>query len=182
MLNGLVAWWARNPVAGNLLMVFAVVAGIFSFFKLGRAEDPSFSIKVMTLTAAWPGATAQEMQDLVAEPLEKRLQELRWYEKAETFTRQGLMFTTLTLKDLNGYTIGAEIPVSAAATLGVNYTPVKYKGTNGTTLTLGKAALVGRYALSKNTFLYTGISTSTGDLKDYVAEKTVTQLGMRTAF
>lgn len=90
--------------------------------------------------------------------------------------------TTLTLKDLNGYTIGAEIPVSAAATLGVNYTPVKYKGTNGTTLTLGKAALVGRYALSKNTFLYTGISTSTGDLKDYVAEKTVTQLGMRTAF
>lgn len=36
--------------------------------------------------------------------------------------------TTLTLKDLNGYTIGAEIPVSAAATLGVNYTPVKYKG------------------------------------------------------
>ncbi len=86
--------------AVTLFLIFAVaVAGIFSFFKLGRAEDPSFSIKVMTLTAAWPGATAQEMQDLVAEPLEKRLQELRWYEKAETFTRQGLMFTTLTLKD-----------------------------------------------------------------------------------
>ena len=42
----------------------------------GRAEDPTFTIKVLTVTAAWPGATAQEMQDLVADPLEKRMQEL----------------------------------------------------------------------------------------------------------
>ena len=38
----------------------------------------------------WPGATAQEMQDLVAEPLEKRMQELRWYDRVETFTRPGV--------------------------------------------------------------------------------------------
>ncbi|HWU81473.1 MAG TPA: efflux RND transporter permease subunit, partial [Caulobacter sp.] len=48
---------------------------------------------------AWPGATAQEMQDQVAEPLEKRMQELKWYDRSETFTRPGLAFTTLTLKD-----------------------------------------------------------------------------------
>ncbi len=65
------------------------------FCKLGRAEDPAFTIKVLTVTAAWPGATAQEMQDLVAEPLEKRLQELRWYDRVETFTRPGLAFMTL---------------------------------------------------------------------------------------
>jgi multidrug efflux pump subunit AcrB len=74
-------------------------AGAFAFMKLGRAEDPSFSIKVMTIVSAWPGATAQEMQDQVAEPLEKRLQELKWYDRTETFTRPGLAFTTLTLKD-----------------------------------------------------------------------------------
>jgi multidrug efflux pump subunit AcrB len=39
------------------------------------------------------------MQDQVAEPLEKRLQELKWYDRSETFTRPGLAFTTLTLKD-----------------------------------------------------------------------------------
>ncbi len=49
----------------------------------------------MTVVTAWPGATAQEMQDQVAEPLEKRMQELRWYDRTETFTRPGLAFTTL---------------------------------------------------------------------------------------
>jgi len=80
-------------------LVAIIVAGTFAFLKLGRAEDPSFTIKVLTVVTAWPGATAQEMQDQVAEPLEKRLQELRWYDRSETFTRPGLAFTTLTLKD-----------------------------------------------------------------------------------
>jgi multidrug efflux pump subunit AcrB len=91
---------AVREQAVTLFLICAVaVAGTYSFFRLGRAEDPSFTIKVMTLAAAWPGATAQQMQELVAEPLEKRLQELQWYDRAETFTRPGLMFTTLTLKD-----------------------------------------------------------------------------------
>jgi multidrug efflux pump subunit AcrB len=81
------------------LIVAITFAGAFAFMKLGRAEDPSFSIKVMTIVTAWPGATALEMQDQVAEPLEKRMQELKWYDRSETFTRPGLAFTTLTLKD-----------------------------------------------------------------------------------
>jgi len=51
------------------LLIAIVAAGIFAFLKLGRAEDPTFTIKVFTVAAVWPGATAQEMQDLVAEPL-----------------------------------------------------------------------------------------------------------------
>jgi len=53
----------------------------------------------MTVVTAWPGATAQEMQDQVAERLEKRLQELRWYDRSETFTRPGLAFTLVQLRD-----------------------------------------------------------------------------------
>ena len=84
----------------TLFLIIAItIAGIFAFLKLGRAEDPSFTIKVMTVVSAWPGATAQEMQDQVAEPLEKRLQELKWYDRSETFTRPGLAFTTVTLRD-----------------------------------------------------------------------------------
>ncbi|MDF2459474.1 MAG: acrB [Nitrospira sp.] len=66
---------------------------------LGRAEDPSFTIKQMTVVTAWPGATAKEMEELVAERLEKRMQELRWYDRTETFTRPGLAFTTVVLRD-----------------------------------------------------------------------------------
>jgi multidrug efflux pump subunit AcrB len=94
--------------AVTLFLILAVaIAGAYAFFKLGRAEDPSFTIKVLTVTTAWPGATAQEMQDLVAEPLEKRLQELRWYDRVETIARPGLAFMTLTLKDK---TPPAEVP------------------------------------------------------------------------
>ena len=81
------------------LVILITVAGILSFFELGRAEDPPFTVKQMTIISAWPGATAQEMQDQVAEPLEKRMQELRWYDRSETYTRPGLAFTTLSLQD-----------------------------------------------------------------------------------
>lgn len=84
----------------TLFLIIAIVTtGLFAFLKLGRAEDPSFTVKVMTFYTVWPGATAQEMQDQVAEPLEKRMQELKWYERSETFTRPGLAFTTVTLLD-----------------------------------------------------------------------------------
>src|SRR5207247_9309104 len=66
---------------------------------LGRAEDPSFTIKTLTVTTVWPGATARQMQDLVAEPLEKRMQELRWYDRVETFTRPGIAVMMVTLSE-----------------------------------------------------------------------------------
>lgn len=89
----------RERAITLFLILLISLGGVMSFFKLGRAEDPAFTIKVMTIITAWPGATAQEMQDQVAEKIEKRLQELRWYERAETYTRPGLAFTTLNLLD-----------------------------------------------------------------------------------
>jgi multidrug efflux pump subunit AcrB len=81
------------------LLVAISIAGVVAFLMLGRAEDPSFTIKQMTVVTAWPGATAKEMEELVAERLEKRMQELRWYDRTETFTRPGLAFTTVFLRD-----------------------------------------------------------------------------------
>ena len=89
----------RERAITLFLILLISLAGVMSFFKLGRAEDPAFTIKVMTIITAWPGATAQEMQDQVAEKIEKRMQELRWYDRTETYTRPGLAFTTLTLLD-----------------------------------------------------------------------------------
>jgi multidrug efflux pump subunit AcrB len=89
----------RERAITLFLIILIVVSGILSFFELGRAEDPPFTVKQMTVITAWPGATAQEMQDQVAEPLEKRLQELKWYDRSETYTRPGLAFTMLSLQD-----------------------------------------------------------------------------------
>lgn len=89
----------RERSVSLFLIGLISLAGLVAFFQLGRAEDPAFTVKVMTIISAWPGATAQEMQDQVAEKIEKRLQELRWYDRTETYTRPGLAFTTLTLLD-----------------------------------------------------------------------------------
>lgn len=89
----------RERAVTLFFILLLAAAGVYAFVSLGRAEDPSFTIKTMTVTTAWPGATAREMQDLVAEPLEKRIQELTWYDRVETTTRPGYAFLTVTLKD-----------------------------------------------------------------------------------
>ena len=89
----------RERAVTLFFLLLLVAAGAYAFLMLGRAEDPSFTIKTLTVTTAWPGATAREMQDLVAEPLEKRLQELTWYDRVETDTRPGYAYMTVTLKD-----------------------------------------------------------------------------------
>src|ERR671929_2450790 len=89
----------RERAVTLFFILLLAAAGAYAFLMLGRAEDPNFTIKTLTVTTAWPGATAQEMQDLVAEPLEKRMQELRWYDRVETMTRPGLALMTLQLID-----------------------------------------------------------------------------------
>ncbi|MFP3547834.1 efflux RND transporter permease subunit, partial [Rhizobium sp. SIMBA_035] len=64
----------RERAVTLFLICLISLAGLVSFFKLGRAEDPAFTVKVMTIVTAWPGATAQEMHDQVAEKIEKRMQ------------------------------------------------------------------------------------------------------------
>jgi multidrug efflux pump subunit AcrB len=89
----------RERAVTLFFILLLAAAGVYAFIMLGRAEDPNFTIKTLTVTTAWPGATAREMQDLVAEPLEKRIQELTWYDRVETTTRPGYAYMTVTLKD-----------------------------------------------------------------------------------
>ena len=89
----------KEPSVTLFLLLAAMAAGIFAFFQLGRAEDPSFTLKVLTVSAVWPGATAQEMQDQVADRLEKRLQELPYYDRIDTQTRPGLVTITILFGD-----------------------------------------------------------------------------------
>ncbi|WP_018264402.1 efflux RND transporter permease subunit [Methylosinus sp. LW4] len=92
--------WAVKRQTLTLALILAVaVAGVFSYFRLGRAEDPSFTIKVANLTAIWPGVTALEMRDQVADRLEKKLQELPYLEKIETYVKPSFLAMQVTFKD-----------------------------------------------------------------------------------
>jgi multidrug efflux pump subunit AcrB len=93
------AWGVRNGALTLFAILLLGLLGAGAYLKLGRAEDPSFTLKVMVVTAAWPGATAAEMQAQVADRIESRLQDLPHLDRVETFTRPGIATTTILLRD-----------------------------------------------------------------------------------
>src|SRR6056297_1736338 len=70
-------------------LLLAVFGGAYAFVSLGRAEDPSFTVRVLMVSAEWPGATVQAMQDQVVDRLEKRIQEVENLYRIETSVRPG---------------------------------------------------------------------------------------------
>src|SRR6201988_2033734 len=82
------------------LLIAISIAGVVAFLTLGRAEDPGFTIKQMTVVTAWPGASAKEMEEKVAKKRKKRMEELRCYDRPEPFPRPGLAFPTVVLRDI----------------------------------------------------------------------------------
>ena len=93
------AWAVSHPTLILFLMIVLGVAGFFSYEKLGRAEDPYFTVKVVNVSVMWPGATAQEMQSQVADPIEKKLQELPHFEKVQTYSKPGFAAMQVTFLD-----------------------------------------------------------------------------------
>jgi multidrug efflux pump len=92
--------WAITHQALILFMILLLgAAGVYSYFKLGRAEDPSFTIKTMIVQVAWPGATATEMQEQVADKIEKKLQTLPYLDRIESYSQPGVSFIRVTLID-----------------------------------------------------------------------------------
>src|SRR6516162_6535343 len=93
------AWAVAHPALILFLIVMFGAAGLLSYRSLGRAEDPSFTIKVAIVTTMWPGATAAEMQAQVADPIEKKLQELPYFDKVTTYTKPAFTAMQVAFKD-----------------------------------------------------------------------------------
>src|ERR1700758_3790605 len=93
------AWAVRHPALVLFMIVALGVAGFFSYQKLGRAEDPYFTVKVVNVSGIWPGATAAEMQTQVADPIEKKLQELPGFEKVQTYSKPAFTAMQVTFRD-----------------------------------------------------------------------------------
>src|ERR1700751_4690695 len=100
-------WAVSHPTLILFLMIALGIAGFVSYQKLGRAEDPFFTVKVVNVSAMWPGATATEMQMQVADPIEKKLQELPYFEKVQTYSKPGFTALQITFRD---YTPAKDVP------------------------------------------------------------------------
>lgn len=93
------SWAVAHPTLILFFIVMLGIGGFFSYERLGRAEDPSFTIKVVVVTAIWPGATATEMQEQVADRIEKKLQELPYFDKVTTYTKPSFTAMQVAFKD-----------------------------------------------------------------------------------
>ena len=100
--------WAlrHRSMVAYLILVF-MLGGAISYFKLGRAEDPDFTIKVMVVRTLWPGATAREIEVQVTERVEKKLQEVPWLDVVRSNSKAGESLVFVVLKD---YTPKKEVP------------------------------------------------------------------------
>src|ERR1700745_3956096 len=92
-------WAVGHPTLILFLMIALGIAGFVSYQKLGRAEDPFFTVKVVNVSVMWPGATSNEMQTQGAGPIEKKIQELPYFEKVQTYSKPGFTALQVTFRD-----------------------------------------------------------------------------------
>ena len=91
-------WALKHRSLVVYLMIVAVVAGVLSYFRLGRNEDPAFIIKTMVVQANWPGASVEETMKQVTERIERQLQETPHLDFLRSFTRAGVTTIFVNLK------------------------------------------------------------------------------------
>jgi multidrug efflux pump len=88
-------------------MIAFTIAGLASYFRLGRNEDPAFTFRTMIVQAAWPGATMDNTLEQVTERIERKLQETRNLDFLRSYTTAGVTTIFVTLK---GSTPPSEVP------------------------------------------------------------------------
>jgi len=100
-------WALKHRSFVVFAMIAIVIAGLSSYYRLGRNEDPAFTFRTMVVQAAWPGATLDDTLTQVTERLERKLQETKNLDFLRSYTSPGL---TTIFVNLKGLTSSREVP------------------------------------------------------------------------
>ncbi|MBV8400592.1 MAG: efflux RND transporter permease subunit, partial [Acetobacteraceae bacterium] len=92
-------WAVRHPPLVLFMILSLAAGGALAYLKLGRAEDPDFTIKTAVVSVRWDGATTSEMQDQVVDPIEKKLRGLPYFDYVQTYTTPGFASLIVNLRD-----------------------------------------------------------------------------------
>jgi multidrug efflux pump subunit AcrB len=88
-----------RPIFTWLIMLAALLGGIWGFFTLGRLEDPAFTIKTAVVVTEYPGASAQQVAREVTEPLESEIQKMSEVKEVRSVNQPGLSRISVDMKD-----------------------------------------------------------------------------------
>jgi multidrug efflux pump subunit AcrB len=100
-------WALDHQAFTRYLMIVLMLLGVAAYFQLGQDEDPPFTFRAMVVRAYWPGATAQQMAEQVADRVEKTLQEVPYADKIRSYSKPGETLVIFQLKDNSP---AAEVP------------------------------------------------------------------------
>jgi len=92
-------WAIRHRSLVSYFMLIIMVAGLWSYFRLGRSEDPDFTVKTMVVQVGWPGATVSDTLEQITDRLERKLQETPNLDYLRSFTTAGQATVFVNLKD-----------------------------------------------------------------------------------
>lgn len=89
-MKGIIAWFAENHVAANLLMIFLIFAGVLTLTTIKLEVFPETSLDRISITTEYPGASPAEVEEAVIRRIEERLAGLAGVKRIDSTAREGL--------------------------------------------------------------------------------------------
>ncbi|QYK13681.1 efflux RND transporter permease subunit [Shewanella rhizosphaerae] len=97
--KGIIAWFARNSVAANLLMFALLIGGLFSTVLINKEVFPSFELNYLQITVAYPGAAPQEIEEGINIKIEEAIQDISGIKKVTSVASEGSGSVTIEVED-----------------------------------------------------------------------------------
>ena len=97
--KGLIAWFAHNPVAANLIMIFILVGGLLTALTIRKQAFPAFDSNLVTIQAVYPGAAPQEVEEGITIKIEENLEGVEGIKRLLTFSNRGYALAWIEIED-----------------------------------------------------------------------------------
>jgi len=97
--SDLLGIFAHHKVAANLLMLMMLLAGVFALDRLNIQFFPNFALDIVTVRVVWTGASAEDVETGITEPLEQRLKNVDSLRKMTSTSAQGVASITLEFEE-----------------------------------------------------------------------------------
>lgn len=89
-MRGIVAWFAKNSIAANLLMIVAFIGGVVSFNRMEQKMLPVASVAGATVSVAWQGAAPQDIEEQIITRIEAVVADIDGLDEITSIAREGV--------------------------------------------------------------------------------------------
>ena len=108
--SGIIAWFAHNHVAANLLMIFIICIGLLSLTQIRRELNPNIIIDTLKISAEYPGASPDEVEQALSNKIEEAIKDITGIERITSSSMEGMAIILVDLmQDYDATDISSQI-------------------------------------------------------------------------